>query len=194
MNAPIPSKDDETLVAQARRGDTAAFDDLVIRYQDRVFNMSFRMLGNREDALDVSQEVFITVFKNLERFQERSRFGTWLYRITVNKCRDELRRRGSVKHTRPASLDAGDKEPSAGVAAGPVAQASARELEALLEQAIAALPVDLREVMLLRDTQDLSYEEIAGIVDVPVGTVRSRLNRARALLKERLAPTLEAES
>lgn len=193
MNAPIPSKDDETLVAQARRGDTAAFDDLVIRYQDRVFNMSLRMLGNREDALDVSQEVFITVFKNLERFQERSRFGTWLYRITVNKCRDELRRRGSVKHTRPASLDAGDSEPSAG-AAGPVAQASARELEALLEQAIAALPEGVREVMLLRDTQDLSYEEIAGIVDVPVGTVRSRLNRARALLKERLAPTLEAES
>ena len=179
-------------MAQARGGDTAAFDDLVTRYQDRVFNMSYRMLSNREDALDVSQEVFVTVFKSLGRFQERAQFGTWLYRITVNKCRDELRRRGSVKHTRPASLDAADIEPSAG-RAGPVEHASARELQTLLEQAIAELPEDVREAMLLRDTQDLSYEEIAEVVDVPVGTVRSRLNRARTLLRERLAPTLETE-
>ncbi len=181
-------------MAQARRGDTAAFDDLVIRYQDRVFNMSYRMLGNREDAMDVSQEVFVTVFRSIGRFQERARFGTWLYRITVNRCRDELRRRGSVKHTRPASLSAGDTDPAAGVGAGPVEQASARELQALLKRAIAELPEDVREVMLLRDTEDLAYEEIAAIVEVPVGTVRSRLNRARTLLKQRLAPLLEAES
>ena len=181
-------------MAQARRGDTAAFDDLVTRYQDRVFNMSYRMLGNREDAMDVSQEVFVTVFRSIGRFQERARFGTWLYRITVNRCRDELRRRGSVKHTRPGSLNAGDIDPAAGVGAGPVEQASARELQALLERAIAELPEDVREVMLLRDTEDLAYEEIAAIVEVPVGTVRSRLNRARTLLKQRLAPSLEAES
>lgn len=181
-------------MAQARRGDTVAFDDLVIRYQDRVFNMSYRMLGNREDAMDVSQEVFVTVFRSIGRFQERARFGTWLYRIIVNRCRDELRRRVSVKHTRPASLSAGDVEPTARVGAGPVEQASARELQVLLERAIAELPEDVREVMVLRDTEDLAYEEIAAIVDVPVGTVRSRLNRARTLLKERLAPLLEAES
>jgi len=194
LNARNPSKTDETLVAQARRGDTVAFDDLVIRYQDRVFNMSYRMLGNREDAMDVSQEVFVTVFRSIGRFQERARFGTWLYRIIVNRCRDELRRRVSVKHTRPASLSAGDVEPAARVGAGPVEQASARELQVLLERAIAELPEDVREVMVLRDTEDLAYEEIAAIVDVPVGTVRSRLNRARTLLKERLAPLLEAES
>ena len=156
--------------------------------------MSYRMLSNREDAMDISQEVFITVFKSLGRFQERARFGTWLYRITVNRCRDELRRRGSVKHTRPASLDAGDGTLPAGPAAGPVEQAEAGELEALIELAIAELPDDVREVLVLRDTQDLNYEQIAAIVDVPVGTVRSRLNRARTLLRERLGPMLEKDS
>lgn len=200
MNAPIPSKSeqdqgDESLVARARDGDAEAFDALVVRYQDRVFNMSLRMLGNREDALDVSQEIFLTVYRGLDRFEERSRFGTWLYRITVNRCRDELRRRGSVKHTRPQSLDASEPciEP-AGQDATPAQHASARELEGLVESAIAGLPEEARETLLLRDTQDLSYDEIAAVLDVPVGTVRSRLNRARVLLKESLAPILGVES
>ena len=180
-------------MAEARRGDAAAFNALVTAYQDRVFNMANRMLRNREDAADISQEVFLTAYKALDRFEERARFSTWLYRITVNKCRDEIRRRGSKKHTRPVSLDAAATEPAAR-AAGPSDHAEAHELHDRIEGAIANLPEDVREVLLLRDTQDLAYEEIAAIVDVPVGTVRSRLNRARTLLKEHLAPLLEADS
>ncbi len=103
LESPISSKSvpdperDAALVAQARTGDPAAFDALVVRYQDRVYNMAFRMLGHREDALDVAQEIFLTVYRSLARFQAKARFSTWLYRVTVNRCRDELRRRGTVK-------------------------------------------------------------------------------------------------
>ncbi|MHC4342215.1 MAG: RNA polymerase sigma factor, partial [Planctomycetota bacterium] len=103
MEAPITSNkiepepgSDETLISRARSGDAAAFDALILRHQDRVYNMAYRMLGNREDALDLSQEVFLTVFRSLGRFEAKARFSTWLYRVTVNRCRDEIRRRGSV--------------------------------------------------------------------------------------------------
>ena len=103
---------DQALIERARGGDREAFDALVVRYQDQVYNMSLRMLGNREDALDCAQEIFLTVYRSLERFEARAKFSTWLYRVTVNRCRDELRRRGMVKHTRPLSLDArrGDED------------------------------------------------------------------------------------
>jgi RNA polymerase sigma-70 factor (ECF subfamily) len=203
MNLPAPNPSnpeqeqvsDETLVARARSGDRAAFDALVLRYQDRVFNMSLRMLGNREDALDTAQEVLVTAYRSLGGFQERARFSTWLYRITVNRCRDELRRRQTVKHTRPASLDAGEDplEP-AGPPVTPDQEASARELAGAVERAIGGLPEEVREALVLRDTHGLGYEQIAKACSIPVGTVRSRLNRARTLLKEKLAPLLELDS
>jgi RNA polymerase sigma-70 factor (ECF subfamily) len=183
---------DEPLVARARAGDGEAFEALVLKYKDRVFSMCARMLGNRTDADDVTQEVFVTLFRNIERFEERARFSTWLYRITMTRCWDELRRRKTVKHTRPQSLDAdeGPGEP-AGREVGPEEGARLKELEALVERSVAELPEDAREVLLLRDNQELSYEEIAEIVEIPVGTVRSRLNRARKLLMEKLGPALE---
>lgn len=191
---------DEALVARARGGDAAAFDALVVRHQDRVFNMALRLLNHREDALDVSQEIFLTVFKALHRFEGKARFSTWLYRVTVNRCRDELRRRGMVKHTRPQSLEARrdpDTErradpPSADPAPPELAQA--RETGELVTAAIAGLPDEARETLVLRDVEGLRYEEIAEVLGIPVGTVRSRLNRARTLLRERLAPILEPGS
>lgn len=185
---------------RARGGDRDAFDALIVRYQDRVYNMAFRMLGNREDALDCAQEIFLTVFRSLGRFEAKAKFSTWLYRVTVNRCRDELRRRGMVKHTRPASLDApartdGEERPDPPAREpSPEETAVGRETAVVVERAIAALPEDARETLVLRDLQDLSYEEIAGVLEIPVGTVRSRLNRARTLLKERLRPILEAGS
>ena len=151
------------------------------------------MLGNRTDADDVTQEVFVTLYRNIARFEERAQFSTWLYRITMTRCWDELRRRKSVKHTRPQSLDAdeGPAEP-AGRELGPEEGARLKELQELVERSIGELPDDAREVLLLRDTQELSYEEIAEISGVPVGTVRSRLNRARKLLMAKLGPALEA--
>jgi RNA polymerase sigma-70 factor (ECF subfamily) len=188
--------EDAALVARARAGDGAAFDALVGRYQDRVFNMALRMRHHREDALDTAQEIFLPVYRSIARFEEKARFSTWLYRIVVNRCRDELRRRGTVKHTRPRSLDArrpGDEERNpepASPAASPADHAAARELEGHVEAAVAALPGEAREVLLLRDAEDLSYEEIADVLGVPVGTVRSRLNRARVLVRDRIQPIL----
>ena len=179
-------------MARARAGDGEAFEALVHRYKDRVFSMCARMLGNRTDADDVTQEVFVTLYRNIARFEERARFSTWLYRITMTRCWDELRRRKSVKHTRPQSLDLDDGpgEP-AGREPGPEQRAELRELEELIEQSIRELPDDVREVLLLRDREQLSYERIAEIAGIPVGTVRSRLNRARKLLMAKLGPALE---
>jgi len=182
-------------VARARAGDAAAFDVLVGRYQDRVYNMARRLLRDREDALDAAQEVFLSAFRGLGSFADKARFSTWLYRVTVNRCRDELRRRATVKHTRPQSLhalrdeDDGPFEPAAR-APGPEARAEARETEALVARILDGLPDDAREILVLRDTERLSYDDMAAVLDVPVGTVRSRLNRARQLLRERLAPAL----
>lgn len=207
LNSPISSnpepdaQTDAVLVAQARAGDRASFDALILRHQDRVYNMALRMLGHREDALDVAQEIFVTIFRSLDRFEEKARFSTWLYRVTVNRCRDELRRRTTVKHTRPHSLERlthGDPErrsidpPARG--ASPLQGAVARETEELLAGAICELPEDAREVLVMRDVEGLSYEEIADVLEIPVGTVRSRLNRARTLLRERIRPILEMES
>jgi RNA polymerase sigma-70 factor (ECF subfamily) len=192
---------DALLVAQARAGDRSSFDALILRHQDRVYNMAFRMLGHREDALDVAQEIFVTIFRSLDRFEEKARFSTWLYRVTVNRCRDELRRRTTVKHTRPRSLEAStardpdgraDDPPAGG--ASPLEGAVAHETEELVAGAIRELPEDAREVLVMRDVEDLSYTEIADVLEIPVGTVRSRLNRARTLLRERIRPILEVES
>ncbi len=185
-----PARDAE-LVARARDGDRAAFDELVLRHEDRVFNMALRMLGNADDALDLAQEVFLSAYRALHGFEGKALFSTWLYRVTVNRCRDEMRRRATVKHTRPRPLEAGRAsddlplDPPAR-AASPADAVVARESHALVAAAVAALPDDAREALVLRDVEGLAYEEIAEILDVPVGTVRSRLHRARSLVRERL--------
>jgi RNA polymerase sigma-70 factor (ECF subfamily) len=182
---------DADLVARARGGDRGAFDELVLRHEDRVFNMAFRMLGNADDALDLAQEVFLSAYRALGSFEGKALFSTWLYRVTVNRCRDEMRRRATVKHTRPLPLSAArDGDDPAGDpparAASPADAAAVRESHALVAAAVAALPDDAREALVLRDVEGLSYEEIAEILGVPVGTVRSRLHRARAIVRERL--------
>lgn len=179
---------DADLVRAARGGDAGAFRALFLRYQDRVYRMAHRMIGDREEATDLAQEVFLTVHRSLDRFEERSRFSTWLYRVTVNRCRDELRKRASVKHTRPGPLDPGLPVPVAG--AGPADAASSRETARIVQEALLALPEESREICILRDIEGLSYEEIAAALDLPVGTVRSRLFRARAALRDLLEPRL----
>ena len=196
-NGDLPT--DEQLVFSARGGDRDAFGQLVQRYEARVYTMSMRMLTNREDARDLAQEVFLTVYQSLDRFRGEAQFRTWLYRVTLNRCRDEIRRRGTVKHTRPLSLDglvdndendrAAPVEPSAREPS-PEEHARGRETQCLVTAAIDRLPEELREAIVLRDTQDLAYDQIASVLEVPVGTVRSRLNRARTRLAEILEPIL----
>jgi RNA polymerase sigma-70 factor (ECF subfamily) len=205
LSAPFPSKgvpdreSDEALVALARGGSQAAFEALLGRHQDLVYQLATRMLGHREDALDVAQDVFVSVFRGLASFESKARFRTWLYRVTVNRCRDELRRRASKKHARLLSPDAplrgeaGRIDPPSEAPAPPETAAS-KEAHEAIAAAIRDLPEDAREVLLLRDVQDLAYEEIAEVLAVPVGTVRSRLHRARSLLRERIRPILGVES
>lgn len=183
------------LVSAAQSGERDAFAQLVRRYEDQVFTMSLRMLSHREDARDLAQEIFLTVYQSLGEFRGDSLFKTWIYRVTVNRCRDELRRRRTVKHTRPGSLagvDGTELDPP-GREPTPEEGARGRETERLIADAMDRLPGDLREIVVLRDVQDLSYDEMARVLEVPVGTVRSRLNRARCQLAELLEPILKEE-
>ncbi len=184
---------DHPVLEAARRGDRAAFDTLVVRHQRRVFRLSVRLLGDEEAALDAAQEAFLRAWRGLAGFQGGSLFTTWLTRITINTCRNELRRRASPKHARPASLDApgpqGGDSLGARLAAPP-APVSARlegvELREAFRRALQELDPGEREVLVLKEVEDLPYEDIAELLEVPVGTVRSRLHRARAHLRQRM--------
>jgi RNA polymerase sigma-70 factor (ECF subfamily) len=200
IESPATRDPDTDLVEACRAGHGDAFDSLVRRHEARVVRLAARMLGDADAALDAAQEAFVKAWRALPRFQGDARFSTWLVRIVINQCRNELRRRRTVKHGRPLSLDApvaaldGDGRASLadGVAAAgpePFEVARGREVERALERALAALDPEAREVVWLRDAEDLSYEDIAEVLDVPVGTVRSRLHRARAEVRRHLAPS-----
>jgi RNA polymerase sigma-70 factor (ECF subfamily) len=192
---------DLDLVEAFRAGQGAAFDDLVRRHDARVLRVCHRILGDADAALDAAQETFVRAWRALRQFHGDSRFSTWLTRIAINQCRNELRRRRTVKHTQPLSLDAPaggtDGSPRDAVRApgpDPYEEARGREVSAALSVALAEIDDEAREVLLLRDAEDLSYEEIAEILEVPVGTVRSRLHRARNEVRRRLAVVLHEAS
>ncbi len=171
-------------------GDREAFGELVERWQDRIFGAVRRMVRDDETARDLAQETFVRAYVKLSSFEGGSAFGTWLYAIAVNKVRGEMRKRAALKRSDPASLDAlresADVEP-ADAAPGAAERVATAEQCARLRAELDRLDPEHREVVVLREFEDLSYEEIAEIVGVPVGTVRSRLFRARAELRERMA-------
>jgi RNA polymerase sigma-70 factor, ECF subfamily len=169
----------DDLVTQARGGDRSALDSLLREQHDRVYALCRRMMGNDADALDACQEALIAIVRGLARFDGRSAFATWVYRVATNACLDELRRR----RRRPElGLDAA----SIGVATSDTQQAVADRFE--IDEALATLPADYRAAVVLRDLCDLSYAEIADVLDIPAGTVRSRIARGRTALAPVLAP------
>src|SRR6266852_4525140 len=172
--------DDASLVDRLRRGDPRAFEDLVIAYQHRVFGVAVRMLGNRAEAEEIAQEVFLRVHRSVGEFRGEAKLSTWLYAITSRLCLNRLQA-GERRHPR-AGEEALADVPAAD-AGGGVERA---EVETALRQAIAALPEERRIVVVLRDVEGLSYEEIARALDLELGTVRSRLHRARLDLKAKL--------
>lgn len=193
-NTPGSEDPDLAVIEAFRAGDSGAFDLLVTRHQRRVFRLALRLLGDREAAQDAAQEAFVKAWRALPRFEGKARFTTWLTRITINQCRNELRKRGTVKHTRPLSLDAQvpgtdvsrvDTLPSLDPDA--VSSLAGEELRAVFEAVLADLDPEVREVLLLKEVEDMSYESMAEVLDVPTGTVRSRLHRARAELRRRMA-------
>jgi len=169
---------DEGLVRRAVAGDQAAFTELVRRHERRVFAVSMRMLGREEDALDATQDAFLTVFRKLEQFRGESAFSTWLHRIAVNACYDVLRKRARQPMLHLATDDEREREP--GPPVEDHAGAVAGGLDA--ERALQELPPDFRAVLVLADVQDLAYEEVADVLGVPIGTVKSRLHRGRIAL------------
>jgi len=190
---------DAEAVRRARTGDPEAFEQLVLRHQRRTFNVAFRILGDYDEALDLSQEVFIQAHRSLGQFRGESRFGGWLLAIAVNQCRNRLKhwkRRSRSKHeslSAPIGEGGSDLQrelPDPGTTAAEALES--RQLEALVREELQHLDEEYRTVLVLRELQDLSYEEIARMLEVPVGTVKSRLHRGRTELRElvrrRLSP------
>lgn len=178
---------DVDLVDQCQAGDTTAFDELVRRYKDRVYNVVYRFLGNHEDALDVSQEVFVRAYRGINQYAGQAQVYTWLYAIAANLARNRLRDQGRKGRSLGVSLETLEEEApgmarSAATEETPRVLAQREELNRALEDCLEALPELYRLPFVLRVFEGLRYEEISASVDCPEGTVKSRLNQARKRL------------
>ncbi len=189
------SGDDRDLIERSRGGDVAAFDLLVRRYEKQVYSTAYRLTGSYDDASDIAQEAFLRAWNNLRSFRGDAAFSTWIFRIATNIFLDERKRARSRPQRSLEDVMAleenmvtrqfEDTGPS------PQDRIEMRERQEVLERAILSLPEAQRVMVVLYHTQERSYEEIAEIMNLPMGTVKSRLNRARLALKNRLAPAAE---
>jgi len=185
---------DWNVVQRVQAGEVSAFDQLILKYRERVFAVVYNMTSNREDAADLVQEAFIKAFQSINRFQGQSSFFTWLYRIAVNTARNTM----ASRQRRPLDYEADLSESEQSVVESrmrhgdtPEAVALTDEIHRTVNDAIGALPEDLRTAIVLREVEGLSYEEIAEAMDCPVGTVRSRIFRAREAIDRSLKPLLD---
>lgn len=193
MTTPLDSS--ETRFIERLRGrDERAFNDLVQRYEQRVFRLVFRMLGRRDEAEDMVQEVFVQVFKAVETFRGDSKLSTWIYRIAINLCKNRAkylsRRRTEAQDELEQMSEWRSLHEGRGITVGetnrPDQVVQGYQLETIVRLSIAQLDSDFREVLVLRDIEDLPYEDIMEITGLPEGTVKSRIHRARAMLKQRI--------
>ena len=183
---------DTALVRSFQAGDKAAFDKLVLKHKDRVFNLCFRFLGDYQEANDSAQEAFVKAYRSLKGFRFESAFGTWLYRIAVNTCKNKVKSldyryaKKMVHLDNPGAmqkahaLEIRDQTPS------PLAQLERKERMKLIERSIESLTPEQKMVVILRDVQGLPYDDIADITGYGLGTVKSRLSRARLELRRKL--------
>jgi RNA polymerase sigma-70 factor (ECF subfamily) len=179
-------EEDIQLVARARSGDERAFRGLLQKYERAVFSICLRMVRNREEASDLSQEAFIKVFGSLDRYNPQYAFSSWLFKITSNLCIDHLRKRrvDTFAMDEPIDGERGEIQRQY-VAPDPTPEETLSRAETMqrLEAAITALPEHYRIMLVLRHQEDLSYEEIATTLEIPLGTVKARIHRAREMLK-----------
>lgn len=192
--------DDSVLVRQSQNGDTVAMERLILKYQNRIYNVILKMCGNQDDAAELTQETFVKVIESIDKFKGRSRFYTWLFRIAVNLTLNYCQRSA---RTATRSLDA-DERVADGTAqqmlkdflsddraADPASVAQNRELCDLAKQSLLGLDEPQRAVVVLRDIEGMNYAEIADVLNIELGTVRSRLSRARSHLREILEAMLK---
>ena len=175
---------DKELMERFLRGEVEGFNLLVKNYKIRLFSLLYRLVGNREEAEDILQETFLRVYRQKESYDFNYSFSTWIYTIALNLCRNLYKRKKKVRflgmdslvnHPDPNSENHGNRN----------------RLSLILERAISSLPFKYRTVFLLRDVDQLSYEEVASTLSLPLGTVKSRVNRARRILQKKLKPMME---
>jgi RNA polymerase sigma-70 factor (ECF subfamily) len=172
------SEPDDLLVRRAANGDDGAFTELVRRHERRVFAVAMRMLGREEDALDATQDTLIMVYRKVGQFRGESAFTTWLHRITMNACYDILRKKARQPMLHVAGEDDLERDP------GPPVEDHAASVAGSIDaaRALRDVPEDFRAVLILADVHDLPYDEIAEILEIPIGTVKSRVHRGRITL------------
>lgn len=176
--------DERRLLQKAQEGDRKAFEALVALHSRRVYNLALGYTGRHHDAEEIAQTVFVKVWKALPQFRGASAFSTWLYRLTLNACTDHYRR--ERKRRGDLSLDDPDLAPIRDAAPSPEEIVIQREEKAILRKALAELPEQHRVILILREMDGLDYQEIAQVLEIQVGTVKSRLARARRALREKL--------
>lgn len=189
------STEDKNLIERCKLGDLAAFNELVKKYEKQVYNFAYRLAGNYDDANDVAQDAFLRVFNAIGTFRGDSSFTTWLFRITTNVFLDSRKRaKAHPQSSLDEYLDLEESSVSRQIedpAPSPEALTEEMERGEILDSAIRSLPEYQRAMVVLYHTEQKSYEEIAEILNLPIGTVKSRLNRARLALKEKLSPIRE---
>jgi RNA polymerase sigma-70 factor (ECF subfamily) len=189
--------EDAEWIEQCRQGDTSAFGRLVLKYQDRVFNTCWRMCGNRADAEDLTQEAFFRALRSIGAFGGRSKFYTWVFRIAVNLAISARRKSSRAAHRSLDQSQAVGGNPATSMREQLASRGSSpdelyldREREEIVQRALEELDEDHRSVVILRELESFDYGEIAEILDIPPGTVKSRLHRARLALREKLSGIL----
>ena len=175
----------EILIQRCLQGDQHAWDLIVRQYWRKVFNVAYKFVGKHDEAEDLTQDIFLKIFKSLDTFDRRANFQTWLISVSRNLCIDHYRSVRKERETIDRGVDAADLA-AASPDAGPIAALEQRDRVVLLRQAMAALPETLRTAVLLRDIQELSYQEIADKLRLPEGTVKSRINRGRTELARQI--------
>ena len=186
---------EDLLIKRAQSGDVAAFEALIEAYEQKVFHIAYRMAGNPDDAADMAQEILLKIFRNVGKFKGESKFSTWVYRVATNTCLDELKK---AKRKAAYSLDEEfeTEEGQLGVevadtAPTPEQRVEGQEIRDAITEAISRLSEEHRQIIILRDINGLTYEEVADILDCSLGTVKSRISRAREQLRKILSQDRE---
>ena len=185
--------EDNALIDRFLKGDKTCFDELVVRYKGMVFNVCLRMLRDYNEALDVSQDIFLKVYDSLKNFRGESKFSTYLYRITMNFCKNKLKAMARLRKREAVSLDdpieTSEGQMKRQIAADtptPREMLNAKEKRERILAAVNSLKHEHKEIIILREIQGLNYEDIAEALEIDIGTVKSRLSRARLNLKDKL--------
>jgi RNA polymerase sigma-70 factor, ECF subfamily len=188
--------EDRDTVQAAIRGNREAFDLLVEKYYKKIYNLAYRFVGDREEANDLAQEIFTAAFKNLKKFRGDAKFSTWLFQIASNRGKNKfkyLKRRGHFA-SRPQTEEEEERDPlKSGIpdySTNPETLLAGKQIQRLVQMAIDDLDPDHKEIVVLRDIEGFSYEEIARMLNLPEGTTKSRLHRARMVVKEKLKKAL----